>query len=396
MKTRFIFNLLSLSLAIALSSCATTGSASSLSSKPSSTSQVSSGLTIHKDAEFGGICIDTSIVDFMKDGYQFGDSFNIEFSNGVSYQDIPFYDGYYVKTGDILLIGYPGYEYLELCKNNTSGFYDSFNFPENTTVQITLNTAQKYKTTQEALGLKYSDDRNTYASDQIFANYRNVKYGRIGKNVLYRGASPVNNVHNRASYVDEFIEKDKVAYIIDLADSEDNMKSYLADPNFKSDYAKTLYNKGKVDFLGLNMGYTADSYGQTIAVACRKMLNNDGPYYFHCTEGKDRTGFFAIVLEALMGATDEQLEEDYMITYNNYYGVNKTDTPDLYQAIVDLRFSEFVDFFCLEAAVGTLTLEAKAYNYLKRSGLTDAELEDLKELLATDIEHSEEVELPFI
>ena len=29
------------------------------------------------------------------------------------------------------------------------------------------------------------------------------------------------------------------------------------------------------------------------------MVENEGPYAFHCTEGKDRAGYFAMVLEAL-------------------------------------------------------------------------------------------------
>ena len=51
------------------------------------------------------------------------------------------------------------------------------------------------------------------------------------------------------------------------------------------------------------------------------MIEKDGPYLVHCTEGKDRAGFVAGLLEALMGSTVDEIKEDYMITYMNYYGV---------------------------------------------------------------------------
>ena len=378
MKNKLILSVLGLSLALVLPSCSKQGTSTS-------TKTITMTYGIHEDVEFGGVCLETSIEDFMKCGFKFGDSCDISFSNGVSFQDIPYYDGYYVKTGDLLIVGYPGYEFVEFTIGNTSGFYGSFNFPENTTATVTLKEVGKYKTTQDALSVTYTDERSNYASDEIFANYRNVKYGRIGTNVLYRGASPVNNVHKRAGFVDDFLEKDGIKYIIDISDTQANMTNYFADPSFSSTYAKSLYDAGKINMLGLDMGYTSDAYGQVVASACKSMLQNEGPYYFHCTEGKDRTGFFAVMLEALMGATNEELEEDYMITYDNYYGVNKTDTPETYEAIVTLRFDAFVEFFDKETDEKTTTLETKIDHYLTRSGMTNSELQQFKTLLATNI-----------
>ena len=46
---------------------------------------------------------------------------------------------------------------------------------------------EKYK----ALKLKYSKNREDYPSDEVFANFRNVKVGNIKEGILYRGASPI-------------------------------------------------------------------------------------------------------------------------------------------------------------------------------------------------------------
>ena len=47
------------------------------------------------------------------------------------------------------------------------------------------------------------------------------------------------------------------------------------------------------------------------------MTGQEGPCYIHCTEGKDRTGFVCLLLEALCGANYGELRDDYMTTYAN-------------------------------------------------------------------------------
>lgn len=69
------------------------------------------------DTNFGGVYIDISIDDFNELGFKFGDRVDIEFSNGYTLESIPYYNGYYVNAGSPLLIGYPGYPYIEAAFN---------------------------------------------------------------------------------------------------------------------------------------------------------------------------------------------------------------------------------------------------------------------------------------
>lgn len=46
-------------------------------------------------------------------------------------------------------------------------------------------------------------------------------------------------------------------------------------------------------------------------------------FYIHCDEGKDRTGFFSMVIEALCGVSYKDIVADFMLTFNNYFGFNK-------------------------------------------------------------------------
>ncbi len=62
----------------------------------------------------------------------------------------------------------------------------------------------------------------------------------------------------------------------------------------------------------------------------------EGPYYIHCQEGKDRTGFVCIVIEALCGASYQKLVDDYMYKYYNYYKITK-DTDSLRYNVIKER-----------------------------------------------------------
>lgn len=50
-------------------------------------------------------------------------------------------------------------------------------------------------------------------------------------------------------------------------------------------------------------------------------MAHEGPYLIHCTEGKDRAGFVSALLEALVGSSVEEIKDDYMCSFTNYYGV---------------------------------------------------------------------------
>ena len=64
------------------------------------------------EEKFGGIYFDSTIDAFNALGFSYGDSVDIEFSNGTSMKDLPYYNGYYVDIGDPLLVAYPGYPRL--------------------------------------------------------------------------------------------------------------------------------------------------------------------------------------------------------------------------------------------------------------------------------------------
>lgn len=111
------------------------------------------------------------------------------------------------------------------------------------------------------------------------------------------------------------------------------------------------------------------------------MASCEGPYYIHCVEGKDRTGFACVLLEALAGASYQEIEHDYMKTYENYFFITKENSCEKYQAVKKLRLDEMIAFLT-DSKEGTdlaqVDIYAGAKRYLRMGGMTDAEIDALE------------------
>ncbi len=343
--------------------------------------------SISQDVKFDAAVVDCTLQDFQNLGFELGDSVDVSFSNGYTLTDIPYFDGYYVKNGMPVVVAYPANKDILITYNNV-GIWKTAKLDSTMRVDITLNDKGKYSVTQQALSQTYSLDRDSYESDEEFSNFRALTGGTLKENFIYRGASPVDDSRNRAAITDSLLKKNSIASIMDLADSEEDMERYLADEEFSSEYTKELYEENKVILLSMGSGYTLDTYKKSVVKGFRHLMKNSAPFYIHCMEGKDRTGFVCALIEALCGATYDEMCTDYMMTYQNYYRINKTTSPEKYQAIVSLYFDSF-----MECLLSTLTDEEKekkdyqkgAENYLLEGGMTKEEINAFYDLINNKI-----------
>ena len=290
--------------------------------------------TVTEIEKYGHAVTDIRIDDFLSGGFALGDTVDIVFDNGYEMKDVPFFNGYYVGNGEPVLRAYPGDEFIAVCIN-----YGKLNeiagvAPGNT-VTITLNTKEGRLADQELNSLVYTDSRDDYASDEIFANFRMIDEGNIAEGVLYRSASPVNNENGRAAYGDALIESVGVNAVLNLADTDEEIDEFIAEEGFASDYYLSLYEKGNVIALGMPVDYSSSSFAETLASGLAELSYLEPPYLVHCTEGKDRAGFTSALLESLMGASEDEVVADYMESYSNYYGVDAASDPDKYELIVE-------------------------------------------------------------
>ena len=112
---------------------------------------------------------------------------------------------------------------------------------------------------------------------------------------------------------------------------------------FSSPYWCSLYEQGRVIPAKLDMNIESGDFKERLAGALTAMSEYEGPYLIHCMEGKDRTGIALILLEMLSGASLDELEEDFMLTYENYYGITQETEPEKYQIILEYHFVPMVE-----------------------------------------------------
>ena len=338
------------------------------------------GCGIVHDDELHGIFINRAIEDFNAMGFEYGDSVNIEFSNGYKLEDIPYYDGYYSEIRQAFLLGSPEYEALKVLINHGDCLWDVAEVDEGTTCTISMNEKGKYLDSQQYLDLSYSDDRETFQTDEQFANFREVTAGDIQPGRLYRAASACDNSHKRPETVDPLFESAGVNSMLDLTDSMERVEYYMSSVNFASDYFIFLKETGHVYPIELDMDYPSDEFRQKLAEGLSDLAGDEAPYAIFGVEGKDRTGFALMVVESLCGASYEEIREDYMITYENYYGLTRKSDEKRYDFIVENVLDPMIRVMAGDdnLKVNKADLKPLAESYLESAGMTAEEIEELR------------------
>lgn len=329
--------------------------------------------TVTEIEKYGHAVSDIKIDDFNKLGIKFGDMVTVVFDNGFVLE-APYLDGYFVDNGQPLVRAYPGQENIGICIN-----YGKLNviakIDKGSKFTIMLTQPEGYLTQYEIRNLSRTNNRADYSSDEVFANFRNIEMGGIAKGVLYRSSSPVNNEIGRAAYADKLMKNAKVNTVVNLADSADNINKYMAADDFASPYYAGLYKNNHVLPLNMGLAYSSDEFKSGMAKGFTFMADNKGPYLFHCTEGKDRAGFFAVLAESLMGATKDQIVDDYMTSYANYYNIQKGTEK------YDVISQDVLDMLTAIAGSGDLDktdLSKAAENYLLSGGMKPEKIKVLK------------------
>ena len=335
--------------------------------------------------KYGHAVLNIPVQDLLSSGFELGDGVTVEFSNGYKLKDIPFYNGYYVKKGEALLRAYPGHKFAAVCIN-----YGKINeiggLKEGNACTIRLTSKGRYFREQALNSLSYSDKRSDYESDEVFANFRNVRVGDMGANKLYRSASPIDNSHSRAMYADQLIQGARVSLVLNLADSRNDINRYTEKDDFRSSYYIRLFDSGRVLPLSLAVDFSSSDFKTKLVAGLCKLadMNASGPILVHCTEGKDRAGFVSALLEALMGASYEEIVGDYMLSYKNYYGITKEKDPQKYAVIVSNNIDEMLKVIVGASDAKNLSREGMrngAIRYLKSGGATDEQIQKIVSLL---------------
>lgn len=330
--------------------------------------------------EFGAAMLDFTQADMTEAGFTLGDVISITVDDIVLI--MPYYDGYYTRNGEYLCVAYPTYPSICFTANNI-GLPEELTGLEGHTVVIKMVEKGGRLDVQTALSMSYTLDRKDYPdfTDEQFANARTSKGGRLASGVLHRSSSPFCDDISRAYYVSEYMESEKVKTVLNLADTEEKMKSYDMPP-----YSRQLWEEGNVILCPLKADPTADDFNKRLIAALKELPSRPAPYIVHCMEGKDRTGYVCALLEGLCGATYEEIVDDYLITYNNFFHLNPGNSPELCNTLVSLRLNTCLMYYAGvsdEAQLSNVDY-AKAFSaYLLSHGMNHQQLDALIQVLTT-------------
>ena len=341
--------------------------------------------TIYEIAKHGNLVLYMYGSDLYDKGFEHGDI--VEIAIGEKKWDAPLCTSYSdVDNGEVVLRATGATDGVVLAINmgdfaTTAGIAKKTAIEEEpgyrwdylmeTPVEITITMKEEGGYREEWLirQLVRTNERADYShlSDEAFANFRVIETTGMGKGVLYRSSSPINPDLGRSTYADKAAENAGIITVVNLAD---NSNTYEGTEN-------SYYSTCNVAYVNLGMDFLSESTLNGVAEGMRFIINNNGPYLIHCNEGKDRAGFVSALLECLMGATIDEVIDDYMVTYYNYYGVEKG--TEKYDVVVKNNLIKSLNevFKVEDVYKADLAAEAEAY-LIEDAGLTADEVAALK------------------
>ena len=321
---------------------------------------------------FGGVSVDVPLCVAFSDVDSGSAGLFCQISNeGAEETELAINMGSFAEVyGIASKITYPDKTYEWVYRNG---------FSESTQFTVTLKEKAGYLEEFTVRNLVYTKERENYPdlTDAQFGNFREVTAGSIKSGVLYRSSSPVEDTIGRNLYVDNACRENGITHFINLADSEEILTAYEG-------YADTYYSTRRHIAVAASVSIASDENKAKFAECYRYMIANpDGKFDVHCREGKDRTGMFIAGLECLMSASYDEVIEDYMTTYYNFYGVTEADKA--YEIIVKGNLGKSLEqLFGVDPAGADLVKEAE--EYLNEIGLSNNEIIKLKSVLSGETE----------
>ncbi len=335
----------------------------------------------------GNVLLDTSIEEMEKAGFAVGDIITV--SVGDKSYDMPIGTSYNDVDSGSMILRYDNDEKEVSIGINMGSFAEESGLAEKKTIDkdpgyewdikvsevgILLKEKEGFLKEYKARNLERSDNREDYSdiSDEDFANFRAVSVSGIKKDLLYRSSSPIDPSLGRDKYAMAATEKAGIKSIVNLTDSIEQMKAYES-------YPDSYYSGCAVINPEMNYDFLSPSFGEYVKESVVFLTENEGPYLIHCKEGKDRTGILCALIEAYAGASAEEIKNDYMHTYLNFYKVKPED--ESYDIILNGNLIKTLcGLFQIDSIDGA-DLKEEASEYFLSIGITEEQLGNLRSVL---------------
>ncbi len=323
-------------------------------------------------SEYGHVTLDISVRDFSANGgFMTGDCIRVFFNGNeivapycTDYTDVDNYEPLILNSKEL-----DGMISVAINMDNIAKVYG---LKIGDTMSFAMEEEGGYSDELEIRGSYiYTFDRNDYASDEVFANFREVRGGNIRPGVLYRSSSPIDSYIGRNTYADKLAKEAGIKTAINIIDED--MDAVKAHDGYEGSYYSGL------DIRNCRVGLVVEdeTFGRGMAAVIRGISDSEAPYLIHCQMGRDQSGLAAALLEAMCGADYDEIIIDYMLSYENMYHIERgsaqwTHIKDGNIVPSLLKLTDAAD----EEQLKSMDMAENVRAGLKRyAGVTDAEID---------------------
>lgn len=200
---------------------------------------------------------------------------------------------------------------------------------------------------------------------------------RMKEGLVYRGAKLDAATE---SGKDEFKNKLGIKSEVDLRLVGEGTENFLNLPNYyhypsPNDIYDDPTNNTFINYFGPDS--LVPNFGEAVKVFANK---NNYPVYFHCSVGRDRTGFLSFVLNALCGVDKEMILKEFMLSLYSVTGGYEKGNLAFYN-----RLMSYFNYF--ETTYQGNNLSEKIENYLiAHTSVTHEDCENIRKILLGDID----------
>lgn len=336
---------------------------------------------------YGGLVPSFTPAEFEAAGIEYGDLLTLCIGDDIEVP-APYVDAY-TESGSMLpcLCNYNRANTAVTASMSNGSFSYHVGGKQGDRFVVKMKKKAGYLKEFELLQGTYTFDRADYPSDEAFANFRPINTSGLNAGMFYRSTSPISTTHNkvRFKYAARLCRENGIRTIVDIADTDEKVREFVG-------------SQENIIALGSNADYLDTLFMRKLAYGFRRMIEKPAPYLIHCNEGKDRTGFYCLLIEALCGASIQQMKEDYMLTFENLYHQKKgTEQYELtwkknafrmlYLLANPQEWNEVTAINWDEASLDGYDFVKAAGEYLLKAGLSEEEVEFLKNTWGSETSH---------
>ena len=181
-------------------------------------------------------------------------------------------------------------------------------------------------------------------NDAQAVNFREIRMGNIAPNTLYRSSHPIKD-NKQEKVISMLASNARIAAVLNLCDTNAGImgKAIFAP------WYNNLFKSGRVMALGMDFSTTGENFRKKFQKGLQFIMTTNGPWLIHCHAGVDRTGFVCMVLESFMGASLDDVINDYLKSFNSifessiYGQTHKTDSLMAMQVLSSMSNSQTIN-----------------------------------------------------